>query len=69
MSTKDVLKFAQTAKSKSKFGEWFHYLTTTRGRYFSYKVVGALSIGIPTIFLSYQTFFVENYLDIVRAYR
>lgn len=69
MSTKDVLKFGQTGKDKSKFGKWFHYLTTSRGRAFSYKLMGAVSIGISTAFASYQTFFIDYYLDFVRAYR
>ncbi|XP_055307159.1 uncharacterized protein LOC129571383 [Sitodiplosis mosellana] len=65
----DVLKFGQNGKNKSKFSEWLHYLTTSRGRFFSYKVMGAVSIGIPTFFASYQTFFIDYYLNFVRAYR
>lgn len=69
MSAKDVLKFGQNGRKESKLGEWLHYLTTTRGRSLSYKIIGAVSIGIPTIFLSYQTFFIDQYIDLIRAYR
>lgn len=69
MSTQNVLKFGETGKNKTKLGEWLHYLTTARGRFFSFKVMGAVTIGIPTFFVSYQTFFIDEYLNLVRAYR
>lgn len=69
MSTNDVLKFGNNGKNKTKINEWLHYLTTSRGRLFTYKVMGAVTVGIPSIFVSYQTFFIDYYLNFVRAYR
>lgn len=70
MTNENVLKFGREAgKPKSKIGRWLEYFTTNRGRNFSFKFMGGAAIAGSALFHSYQTFFIEEYLDLIRIYR
>lgn len=69
MSSDDVLKFPQNTTAASKIAEKFNFFTSARGRLFSYQFMGAAAIGVGAVIYSSQTFFINYYLDFVRAYR
>lgn len=71
MPAENVLKFTQGSKGggTGKLSKWLHYFTTARGKQFSYRFMGTMAVGIPAVFVSYQTYFIGYYIDFVRAYR
>lgn len=69
MSTDDVLKFPHDPKASSKIAQKLSFFTSTSGKYFSYRFMGATAIGVGAIIYSTQTIFINYYLDFVRAYR
>lgn len=69
MSSEDILKFPQKPKADSKIGEKFNYFSSQKGRVFSHRFMGAVALGAGVAFYSAQTILIENYLDLIRAYR
>lgn len=69
MAMDNVIKFGKTPKKGGRISEWLNYFKTTRGRNFSQLVLRAASVIVPGAFAAYQTFFIDYYLDFVRAYR
>lgn len=69
MATGNVMKFGDPPKKISKIGEFMNYFTSNRGRNFSQKFMGVAAFGISSVFVSYQTYFIDYYLDFIRAYK
>lgn len=69
MSTENLLKFGKTPKKDGRIGEWLNYFKTIPGRNFSQNVMRFATLAIPAAFAAYQTFFIDYYLDFIRAYR
>lgn len=69
MSSDDVLKFPPKPRTESVVTEKLNFFTTSRGRLFSHRFMGAVSLGVGVAIYSAQTVFIDYYLDFVRAYR
>ncbi|XP_031616462.1 transmembrane protein 177 [Contarinia nasturtii] len=69
MSNENLLKFRNGENKKTRTGRWFDYFATVGGRKMSRTLMGAVSLGIPFMLNSYQTLFIDYYLDFIRLYR
>lgn len=69
MSMDNILKFGKTPKKGGRITEWLNYFKTNRGRNFTQIAMRTAAVAIPAALCSYQTFFIDYYLDFIRAYR
>lgn len=69
MTTENVLRFPQKPKGQSKLAEKIGFFTTARGVHFSHKFMTAAVAGVGAAFWSYDQFFLNRYINFVRAYR
>lgn len=69
MSQENLLKFPHKPSTEGRSLKFLNFLLTQRGRAAMQKVVGAILIGVPTIVLLRDTYFIEDYINLIRIYK
>lgn len=63
------LKFPSRASNEGNISKALKFLLTDRGRGIVRYTIGTATLGLSAAIFLKETYFIENYLDIIRTYR
>lgn len=69
IDNKSYLKFPGRSSYEGNVSKTLKFLLTDRGRGIVRYTVGTVTLGLSAALFLKETYFIENYLDIIRAYR
>lgn len=65
----NLLKFPHKPSADSKWVKYLRYFASEGGRLASFRIVGGISLLTGIGSYAIQTMYIENFIDIFRAYK
>lgn len=69
MPQENLLKFPHSPQAKGRTSNFLNYFVTQRGRNLMGTVVAGIATCVSAAVLFSETYFLDNYIDIIRVYQ